>query len=232
MDRMRAQAERWGARLLTEDVERVDLSERPFTVSSGDSTVRAHAVVVATGATAKRLGLPSEDRFWSAGHLRVRDLRRREPGLPQPAAGGRRRRGHRGRGGALSDEIRIARPPAGARVGSLRASRAMAERVLEHPRVTVHYNTSIRDAVGSTSMTALDLIDPHGRGQGPAARQGSVLRHRPRAQHGLVRGPDRARRRRVCRQDATTASEGTAPRLAWRGFSRPGMSPTRSGGRR
>ena len=68
MDRMRLQAERWGSRLLTEDVESVDLTTRPFTVRGSDTgEVRAHAVIVATGATAKRLGIPSEHRFWSAG---------------------------------------------------------------------------------------------------------------------------------------------------------------------
>lgn len=62
-----AQAERWGAELYTEDVESVDLSQRPFVVKSGDRTVRAHTVIIATGATAKRLGLPSEQQFWAKG---------------------------------------------------------------------------------------------------------------------------------------------------------------------
>jgi thioredoxin reductase (NADPH) len=172
MDRMRAQAERWGARLLTEDVERVDLSERPFTVSSGDSTVRAHAVVVATGATAKRLGLPSEDRFWSAGISACAICDGASPGFrnQQLAVVG---------GGDTAVEEALYLTKYASRVhllvrgGSLRASRAMAERALEHPRVTVHYNTSIRDAVGSTSMTALDLVDSvTGAAKGPLPVRG------------------------------------------------------------
>lgn len=67
MDKMRAQAERWGAELFTEDVEAVDLSSRPFTVRGGERTVKAHTVIVATGAAAKRLHLPSEERFWAKG---------------------------------------------------------------------------------------------------------------------------------------------------------------------
>ncbi len=63
----RSQAERWGAELYTEDVEEVDLSVRPFTVRSSDREVRANSVIVATGASAKRLGLPSEPTFWSRG---------------------------------------------------------------------------------------------------------------------------------------------------------------------
>jgi thioredoxin reductase (NADPH) len=68
MDKMRAQAERWGAALLTEDVGSVDLSQRPFTITSAEGrVVKANSVIVATGATAKRLGLPSEEQFWSKG---------------------------------------------------------------------------------------------------------------------------------------------------------------------
>jgi thioredoxin reductase (NADPH) len=68
MDKMRAQAERWGSVLLTEDVASVDLSRRPFTITSAEGrVVQAHSVIVATGATAKRLGLPSEEAFWSKG---------------------------------------------------------------------------------------------------------------------------------------------------------------------
>ena len=172
MDRMRAQAERWGARLLTEDVERVDLSKRPFTISSGDSAVRAHAVVVATGATAKRLGLPSEDRFWSAGISACAICDGASPGFrnQQLAVVG---------GGDTAVEEALYLTKYASRVhllvrgGSLRASRAMAERALEHPRVTVHYNTSIRDAVGSTSMTALDLVDSvTGAAKGPLPVRG------------------------------------------------------------
>lgn len=61
------QAERWGSELHTEDVEEVDLSVRPFRVRSTDRELRAHSVIIATGASAKRLGLPSEPTFWSRG---------------------------------------------------------------------------------------------------------------------------------------------------------------------
>jgi len=68
MDRMRAQAERWGAALLTEDVASVDLTSRPFVLTSAEGrVVRAQSIIVATGATARRLGLPSERQFWSKG---------------------------------------------------------------------------------------------------------------------------------------------------------------------
>lgn len=56
----RRQAERFGAEFLTDDVTRVDFSERPFRVYVGDDEYRADAVIVATGASARQLGLPSE----------------------------------------------------------------------------------------------------------------------------------------------------------------------------
>jgi thioredoxin reductase (NADPH) len=60
MEDFRAQAERFGARFLTDDVTRVDFSQRPFSVFVGDDEYRAEAVIVATGATSRQLGLPSE----------------------------------------------------------------------------------------------------------------------------------------------------------------------------
>lgn len=48
------QAERWGSQLLPEDVESVDLQQRPFIVRGMETVRRAHSIIVATGATAKR----------------------------------------------------------------------------------------------------------------------------------------------------------------------------------
>jgi thioredoxin reductase (NADPH) len=60
MEDFRAQAERFGAQFLTDEVTRVDFSQRPFSVFVGDDEYRAEAVIVATGATSRQLGLPSE----------------------------------------------------------------------------------------------------------------------------------------------------------------------------
>ena len=67
MQDFRRQAERFGAEFLTDDVTRVDFSERPFRVSVGDDEHRAEAVIVATGATARQLGLESEQRLQGRG---------------------------------------------------------------------------------------------------------------------------------------------------------------------
>ena len=63
----RAQAERFGAEYLTDDVTRVDFSERPFRVWVGNDEYRAEAVIVATGATARQLGLESERKLQGRG---------------------------------------------------------------------------------------------------------------------------------------------------------------------
>jgi thioredoxin reductase (NADPH) len=67
MQEFRAQAERFGAEYLTDDVTRVDFSERPFRVFVGDDEYLAETVIVATGATARKLGLPSEQALQGKG---------------------------------------------------------------------------------------------------------------------------------------------------------------------
>jgi thioredoxin reductase (NADPH) len=63
----RRQAERFGAEFVTDDVTRVDFSERPFRVYTGDEEHRADSVIVATGASARQLGLPSERTLQGRG---------------------------------------------------------------------------------------------------------------------------------------------------------------------
>ncbi len=60
MTEMRAQAQRFGAEIIQGNVESVDLNHRPFTVKTADQTYHARSVIVATGATARLLGLESE----------------------------------------------------------------------------------------------------------------------------------------------------------------------------
>ena len=67
MQEFRRQAERFGADFITDDVTRVDFSEQPFRVWVGDEEHRAQTVIVATGATARQLGLDSERRLQGRG---------------------------------------------------------------------------------------------------------------------------------------------------------------------
>jgi thioredoxin reductase (NADPH) len=67
MQEFRKQAERFGAEFLTDDVTRVDFSERPFRIWVGDDEYRAETVIVATGANARQLGLESERKLQGRG---------------------------------------------------------------------------------------------------------------------------------------------------------------------
>jgi thioredoxin reductase (NADPH) len=67
MQEFRAQAEQFGTDFLTDDVTKVDFSERPFRVWVGDDEYRARAVIVATGASARQLGLASEKAMHGRG---------------------------------------------------------------------------------------------------------------------------------------------------------------------
>lgn len=68
VEAMRQQAERFGTRIVTEDIVRIDASRRPFAIKdSAGGEVSAEAVVVATGASANYLGLPSEEKFKNYG---------------------------------------------------------------------------------------------------------------------------------------------------------------------
>ena len=67
MSDFRRQAERFGAEFLTDDVTRVDFSERPFRVYTGDEEHLAKTVIIATGATARQLGLDSERELQGRG---------------------------------------------------------------------------------------------------------------------------------------------------------------------
>ncbi|KAI3772620.1 hypothetical protein L6452_03810 [Arctium lappa] len=149
MDRMRSQAERWGAELFQEDVEFVDVNSRPFTVQSCDRKVSCNSIIVATGATAKRLNLPREEEFWSRGISACAICDGASPlfkGQVLAVVGG---------GDTATEEAIYLTKYAShvhllVRRDQLRASRAMQDRVLDNPNITVHFNTETVDVVSNT----------------------------------------------------------------------------------
>lgn len=160
MERMQAQAERWGTELLQEDVEFVDLSQRPFVVRGTEREVKAHSIIIATGATAKRLGIPSEERFWSNGISACAICDGASPAFKQKelAVVG---------GGDTAVEEALYLTKYGKHVHllvrgpKLRASAAMQDRAKAHPKVTVHLNTGVQDAYADAkgNMGGLMLAD-------------------------------------------------------------------------
>jgi thioredoxin reductase (NADPH) len=67
MDEMRLQAERFGTRIVRYDAKKVDLSQRPYRVWSTDDEIQCHALIIASGASAKLIGLPNEQRLMGYG---------------------------------------------------------------------------------------------------------------------------------------------------------------------
>ena len=67
METFRKQAERFGTEMIADDVTEVDFSSRPFRVTAGEATMHAHTVIIATGATAKLIGLSSESKLMGRG---------------------------------------------------------------------------------------------------------------------------------------------------------------------
>src|SRR2546421_3733368 len=67
MEHLKSQAKRFGAEMVGDDVTEVDLGRRPFRVTAGDTTVEALTVIIATGASAKLIGLASEAKLMGRG---------------------------------------------------------------------------------------------------------------------------------------------------------------------
>lgn len=148
MDRMKAQALRWGAELVTEDVTFVDFSQRPFVIRSEEREVLAHSVIIATGATAKRLGLSCENEFWSRGISACAICDGATPIFRSAeivVIGG----GDSAAEEAMyltkyGDHVHLL-----VRSDKMRASKAMQDRVLKNPKITVHWNTEALDVYGA-----------------------------------------------------------------------------------
>lgn len=147
MERMKAQAQRWGAELVMEDVTAVDFSQRPFLVRSEERDVRAHTVIIATGATAKRLNLPSEVTYWSRGISACAICDGATPifkNVELAIIGG---------GDTAAEEALYLTKYAShvhllVRREQMRASKAMQDRVFKNPKITVHWQTEAVDVFG------------------------------------------------------------------------------------
>src|SRR3954468_12780143 len=145
---MRTQAERYGTRVVTDDIASVDLKRRPFTLKDGQGkTVEAHALIIATGASANYLGLPSEEKFKNQGVSACAVCDGALPRFrnkPLIVVGG---------GDSAAEEGHYLTKFASTiflvhRRDQLRASKVMAERILSHTKVKPLWDSAVDEVLG------------------------------------------------------------------------------------
>jgi thioredoxin reductase (NADPH) len=156
MGAMRAQAERFGATIVTDKVVDVDFACRPFVVTAREATYRAKSVIVSTGAQSLMLGLEAEERL--IGH-----------GLSTCATcDGFFFRGHEigvvgGGDSALEEAIFLTKfadkVTLIVRRDELRASAIMQDRAHANPKIEFLWNTSVTSINGADKVESVDIVD-------------------------------------------------------------------------
>jgi thioredoxin reductase (NADPH) len=156
MEQMDKQAERFGAEILPIQVTRVDLSSRPFGVWAGDQEWRAKTLIVATGASARWLGVPGEEKLRGRGvsacatcdgfFFRDREL--------VVVGGGDTAMEEAAYLTKFASKVTIVH-----RRDAFRASPIMVDRALGNPKVQVAWNTVVEEIVGDDAVAAVRLCD-------------------------------------------------------------------------
>jgi thioredoxin reductase (NADPH) len=156
MARFRAQAERFGTQLVDVDIDRVDLSSRPFRVWARGTEYRGQTLIIATGASAIWLDLESEQRLRGRGVSACATcdgffFRDREIAVV-------------GGGDSAMEEATYLTKFARKvhllhRRDQFRASKIMVDRVLAHPGIEVHLNTTVAEVLGDAKVEGLRLRD-------------------------------------------------------------------------
>ena len=157
MGRFRAQAERFGTHVVDVDIDRVDLSSRPFRAWARGTEYSGESLIVATGASALWLNLESETAAARPRRLRLRHLRRVLLPGPRDRGGGRRRL--RDGGGQLPHPVRDEGPPAPPPRRASARRKIMIDRAYGNPKIDVHVNTAIDEVVGDAKVEGLRLRD-------------------------------------------------------------------------
>ena len=156
MATFRAQAERFGTRLIDVDIDRVDFSARPFRIWARGVEYRAQAVIVATGASALWLGIDSETRLRGRGVSACATcdgffFKDREIAV---VGGGDT---------AFEEALYLTRFATKVhllhRRDTFRASKIMVDRAYDHPKIEIHPNTAVEEVLGEGKVDGLLLSD-------------------------------------------------------------------------
>ncbi len=153
MERMRRQAQHFGSRLISRTVQKVDFVERPFSIWTDDQQLhRSYSVIVATGSSYKWLGLDSEQKL--RGH-----------GVSACATcDGYFFRGKEiivvgGGDSAMEEALFLSRLGSGVTVihrrNQFRASKIMADRVMNHPKIRIEWNSVVEEVIGEPETTGV-----------------------------------------------------------------------------
>lgn len=152
MEQFRKQAERFGTRIIAADVTKVDFSSRPFQLWVGDDHFRAETVIVATGASARWLGIPGEETLRGHGVSACATCDGfffRDKKLVVVGGGDT----------AMEEALFLTKFASSVTVvhrrNEFRASKIMANRVLEHDRIEVMWNTVVEEIFGDGSVTGV-----------------------------------------------------------------------------
>ncbi len=148
MEQMRAQAEHMGTRMVSDHIARVDLSQRPFRLwGDGGETYSCDALIIATGAQAKWLGLPSEQAFQGFGVSACATCDGFFFRNKQVVVVG-------GGNTAVEEALYLANLASKVtlvhRRDSLRAEKVMQDRLFKHPKVDVVWDSEIAEICGGT----------------------------------------------------------------------------------
>ena len=156
MDSMRKQAERFGTRIVSSDVTKVDLSERPFKVWIGDDLYETQSLIVSTGASARWLGIPGEEKLRGYGVSACATcdgffFRDREIAI---VGGG---------DSAMEEAIFLTKFASKVTIvhrrDQFRASKIMAQRAINHPKIEVMWNTTVDEVLGDDLVTGVKVTD-------------------------------------------------------------------------
>src|SRR3989442_8004127 len=187
MEIMKKQAEHFGTEMIAEDVTSVDFSTRPFVVKTDDQTFEGHTVIIATGASAKLLGLPAESKLMGRGvsTCATCDGFFFKDGNIMVVGGG---------DSALEEALYLSR--LGRRVDvvhrrdALRGSGIMQERAFKNPKIEFLWNTTVDDILdvdkGKVTSVRLKNVKTSALEERPVDGIFVVIGHEPNTQ--LFRG--------------------------------------------